>query len=91
MRFRDFLEYGIITAFNPGGKEHTPEENEEFNKHLRDDLKRYEIEEKEGEYKKMPETTFKVSGIGRKELVDLGKKYNQNSVIWNGEVISLKP
>lgn len=77
---------GIMTAENPGGLSNTSEENEELNNKLAKDLKMMNLG-----YRKIrgsfgnKEKSFLIPNIRRDEIVELGKKYGQVSVIWGNK------
>lgn len=74
---------GMMTAENPLGKKASPEENVAFNNELIKDLKEMNLG-----YRKIrgsfgsQENSFMIPNISKEEIINLGKKFNQESVIW---------
>jgi hypothetical protein len=75
--------FGIITAENPHGKYIDKSENKERNRELVKDLKNMNLgfHKVAGKYG-TKENSFMVINIKKKELMELGKKYQQESVIY---------
>ena len=73
----------MMTAENPQAQKATPEQNEMFNaqleKRLREMILGYrKIRGKFGNQ----ENSFLIPNIGRDEIIELGREFNQESVIW---------
>jgi len=85
LKTRDFA---ILTAENPQAKALSREENEKRNKRLVEELqdKGYEYVPVEGRYDNLEES-FLVFEISNEAALDLAKKYDQESVIHNGDLI----
>ncbi len=81
-------QLGIMTAENPGGVKASGAENKARLKSLSDDLRNMNLGPipVKGKYGSM-EKSFVIPGISRDEIIELGVKYGQESVIW-GERIS---
>lgn len=75
---------GIITAENPQGQEQTPAINNELNRQLEDVLRAGNLGpiKGNGSFFGIREKPFLVPNISRDYLLQLGKYYNQESVIW---------
>ena len=77
---------GMMTAENPQAQKATPEQNEMFNaqleKRLREMILGYrKIRGKFGNQ----ENSFLIPNIGRDEIIELGREFNQESVIWGSK------
>jgi hypothetical protein len=74
---------GIITAENPMGEKLSRDENKKLNNKLKDHLGRgaYGYFQIKGRYNSM-EHPFIVQNIKRKELLELGRQFRQDSVIY---------
>ena len=75
---------GILTAENPQGNPLPPEENNKRNKELETVLNsyNYSFSKIKGQFDYIKENPFFIFNIGREKLIELGKKYNQLSVIY---------
>lgn len=75
---------GIITANNPHATPTPQEENNRLNRELMNDLRsrNYGPMVIKGKYGGNMEDSFLVPHISRSDLVELGKKYGQEAVIW---------
>lgn len=75
---------GIITAENPNGKLASPEENKKYNKDLERTLSNglYGFSKIKGNYGGLTEHSYLIRNITRERLIELGKNYNQESVIF---------
>jgi len=74
---------GMMTAENPMAKQATPEENKEHNKNLESALRQMnlgyrKIRGKFGNY----ENSFLIPNITKEEIIELGKRFKQEAVIW---------
>ena len=92
--FQSFLKdqhierWCFITAWNPFSKALTLDENISLNKVLEADLKNYTVFPAEGKDTLgdwPPEISFFVANISKKQANFLGKKYEQNAIVY-GEV-----
>ena len=74
---------GIVTAENPLWKETSPEKNNKLNAFLCAELKRgaYGFHNIEGNFG-MFENPFFIRNITRKDIISLGTRFEQSSVIW---------
>lgn len=74
---------GILTAENPDGNQETPEFNKRANKELIDDLMKMHLgfHAIKGKYG-VEENSFLVPNIRYDEVLELGRKYDQESVIF---------
>ena len=74
---------GMMTAENPQAQKATPEQNEMFNAQLEERLREMILG-----YRKIrgkfgnQENSFLIPNIGRDEIIELGREFNQESVIW---------
>jgi hypothetical protein len=85
---RHFDSWCFITAWNPYSKALTLDENICLNKKLEADLKNYTVFPAEGKDTLgdwPPEISFFVVNISKKQAIFLGKKYEQNAIVY-GEV-----
>jgi hypothetical protein len=75
---------GIFTSFNPMSKPQTPEVNRELYDRLKKDLMKRGLGyiPVEGLFEGNREKSFLVPHISREEIVELGIKYQQSSVVW---------
>lgn len=73
----------IITAENPEGEEASDAFNIEANTRLREDLSGFDFEQIKGKYGNIPENPYVIYNISYKESLELGKKYNQDSIIFS--------
>lgn len=74
---------GMMTAENPQAQPLSEEENEKLNKQLEQDLRDRnlgfkKIQGKFGNY----ENSYLIPNITRDEIIELGRKFDQESVIW---------
>jgi hypothetical protein len=93
MQFRDFLEHeaeGIITAYNPWGKPSSQEDNDLANQKLAKDLANHEPAEIDGDYNGHPEKSFLIPRIALATIIDLARKYRQDAVMWNGNIVKVE-
>jgi hypothetical protein len=91
MHFRDFLEHeaeGIITAYNPWGKPSSEEENERANSELAKELD--DATEIDGDYNGHAEKSFLIPKIALARILDLARKYRQDAVMWNGQIVKVE-
>lgn len=72
---------GIMTAQNPNGQQATPKFNREANKKLEADISKYGFMKIEGKFD-VEEKSYLINNISREDLIALGKKYGQVSVIY---------
>jgi Protein of unknown function (DUF3293) len=80
----------FITAFNPYSMRLEDEENEKRNQELARKLKKYPHYEGYGTDQEelwQPEMSFLVLGITKEDAIELGKKYEQNALVF-GEIES---
>ena len=75
---------GLITAQNPQEMQQDMDENRSVNDMLLDDLKSMGFEPFPTHY--YGEDGFIVPGITKIQLIELGRKYNQKSVVWAKKV-----
>ena len=78
---------GMVTAENPMGQQVTPEENKERNEKLESALRQMnlgyrKIRGKFGNY----ENSFLIPNIKKEEIIELGNRFEQKSVIWGERV-----
>ena len=91
MRFKDFLEtQGIITAHNPHGRKASGPENAAANAELARDLQDLNPKTVLGTWNNHPEKSFLIPKVGLDRLLELGKKYRQQAVVWGGRTIKIK-
>jgi len=78
---------GMVTAENPMAKQVTPEENRERNEKLESALRQMNLG-----YRKIrgkfgnEENSFLVPNITKEEIIELGNRFEQKSVIWGERV-----
>ena len=79
---------GIITAFNPQSLPASKKENETKNNELKKELMRanYGPISAKGQHG-LKEDTFLIPNISKEFLIDLGEKYDQESIIWGEKKI----
>lgn len=85
---QNFHSWCFITAWNPFSKALTLDENTSLNKKLEADLNNYTVFPAEGKDTLgdwPPEISFFVANISKKQANFLGKKYEQNAIVY-GEV-----
>jgi hypothetical protein len=85
---QNFHSWCFITAWNPFSKALTLDENTSLNKKLEADLNNYTVFPAEGKDTLgnwPPEISFFVVNISREQANFLGKKYEQNAIVY-GEV-----
>lgn len=75
--------YALMTAENPFGEEHGPKENELYNKHLEDKLRKlglgfYKVR---GKFFGNVEHSYLIPNITEKDSTELGNEFGQQSVI----------
>jgi hypothetical protein len=93
MQFRDFLEHeaeGIITAYNPLGIRTSQEDNDRANQELAQDLVGHDSTEIDGDYNGHPEKSFLIPKIALARILDLARKYRQDAVMWNGNIVKVE-
>lgn len=75
---------GIITAQNPQGEQLNAAENRKRNYSLEEYLRTSNFGpiKVKGKYNSIPEDSFLVPNVGREELVIIGRRFNQEAVIW---------
>ena len=75
---------GILTAENPQGELLPSWENKELNRLLEKDLriKNYGYSKVKGKVEDNIEQPFLIPNITKEDIIALGKKYNQKSLIW---------
>ena len=73
--------FGIMTAQNPNGQQATPKFNNEANKKLEADIRKYGFMKIGGKFG-VEEDSYLINNISKEDLVALGKKYGQVSVIY---------
>jgi hypothetical protein len=86
-----FNSWCFITAWNPFSNALSLEENQRLNSLLEQDLTNYAVFPAEGKDtigNWPPEISFFVGGISKEEAIDLGKKYEQNAIVY-GEIAAL--
>lgn len=78
---------GIMTAENPMGQRASNAQNKEMNQSLMQDLRNMNLGPipVKGKYGSM-ENSFLIPNITRDEIIELGKKYQQESVIWGDRI-----
>lgn len=76
--------FGIMTAWNPGGKIATSDYNQKANERLIHRLVKMGMNpiEIRGAYQGVPEKSFLIPGISREELIDLGREFDQAAVVF---------
>lgn len=96
MKFRQFLllaesdfrfegeSAGIITGYNPNGKQASVSRNRRLNKSLWNELRAagYDPWAIQGNYKGAREHSFLVPDIARADIIKYGNKYEQEAVVW---------
>ena len=90
LKEHDFKSWCFITAWNPFSKALSVEENIALNLLLEKDLTSYAVFAAEGKDTLgdwPPEISFFVGGISKEEAILLGKKYEQNAIVY-GEINS---
>lgn len=75
---------GILTAENPAGRKLVKDGNEKKNKELEEELNKLGIMpiQLKGKFAGKSENPFLVINISRQKLVEFGKKYRQEAVIF---------
>ena len=91
LKEQHFDSWCFITACNPFSKALSLEENNALNKKLEADLSIYTIfpaagKDTLGDWP--PEISFFVGNISKKQALFLGKKYEQNAIVF-GDIITL--
>ena len=76
--------FGIMTAHNPDGKPATPKFNHEANKKLEADIHKYGFMKIGGKFD-IEESSYLINNISKEDLIALGKKYGQVSVIYGAQ------
>ena len=85
LREHNFNSWCFITAWNPFSKALSLEKNKELNALLEAELKDYTIFPAEGKDTLgdwPPEISFFVGNISREKAIFLGKKYEQNAIVF---------
>lgn len=85
LKEQQFTTWCFITAWNPFSKALSLEENKALNVLLETDLDGYSIFPAEGKDTIgdwLPETSFFVGNITREQAIILGKKYEQNAIVY---------
>lgn len=88
LKEESFDSWCFITAWNPFSKALSAEENKTLNKKLETDLINYAVLPAAGNDtlgKWSPEISFFVGNISKEQAFFLGKKYEQNAIVY-GEV-----
>lgn len=80
----DVKTIGIMTPTNPEAKQFSSELNNLFISQFIDKLRSegFHPIEIRGKFSGNPEKSFLIKNISKKEIIDLGRRYNQESVIW---------
>ena len=87
---QNFHSWCFITAWNPFSRALTLDENTSLNKKLESDLNNYIVFPAEGKDTLgdwPPEISFFVANISKEQAIFLGKKYEQNAIVY-GEINS---
>jgi hypothetical protein len=85
LKEHDFTSWCFITAWNPFSKALSLEDNHRLNSLLEQDLTRYDVFAAEGKDTLgdwPPEISFFVGGITKEHAIYLGKKYEQNAIVF---------
>lgn len=85
LKEHQFTTWCFITAWNPFSKALSLEQNKTLNVLLETDLDGYSIFPAEGKDTIgdwLPETSFFVGNITREQAIILGKKYEQNAIVY---------
>lgn len=85
LKENEFINWCFITAWNPYSNALSLEENSALNESLRLDLKDYKILEAQGKDtigNWPPEPSFFVANISEDQAIALGKKYQQNAIVY---------
>ena len=85
LKEHNFNSWCFITAWNPFSKAFSIEENKALNLLLEADLNKYQIFPAEGKDTLgdwPPEISFFVGDISREQAIVLGKKYEQNAIVF---------
>ena len=99
LKEHNFTSWCFITAWNPFSKAFSTEENKALNLLLEADLNKYQIFPAEGKDTLgdwPPEISFFVGNISADHAITLGKKYNQNAIVFSAfdkkaALITLEP
>ena len=99
LKVHHFTSWCFITAWNPFSKALLLEENKTLNRLLEEDLKGHNIFPAEGKDtigNWPPEISFFVGDISIEQAITLGKKYNQNAIVFGAlnkkaTLITLEP
>ena len=85
LKENEIINWCFITAWNPYSNALSQEENSSLNESLRLDLKDYKILEAQGKDtigNWPPEPSFFVANISEDQAIALGKKYQQNAIVY---------
>ena len=85
LKEHDFTSWCFITAWNPFSKTLSLKENQRLNSLLEQDLNSYALFAAEGKDtigNWPPEISFFVGNISREDSIFLGKKYEQNAIVF---------
>lgn len=85
LKENEITNWCFITAWNPFSNTLSTEENSVLNESLRLDLKDYKILEAQGKDtigNWPPEPSFFVANISEYQAIALGKKYQQNAIVY---------
>lgn len=99
LKENEITNWCFITAWNPFSNALPTEENSALNESLRLDLKDYKILEAQGKDtigNWPPEPSFFVANISEDQAIALGKKYQQNAIVYGtinetARIITLVP
>lgn len=75
--------YGLLTAENPFGEKHGPEENREYDKELEQELRTrgYGFYKVKGKFFGNTERSYLIPKLSEKDAIEFGKTFGQESVI----------
>ena len=85
LKENEIINWCFLTAWNPYSNALSQEENSALNESLRLDLKDYKILEAQGKDtigNWPPELSFFVANISEAQAIALGKKYQQNAIVY---------
>ena len=74
---------GIVTAENPMAQKLSSEENNKLNNQLKQDIKNLSLgyQQIKGKYGNL-ENPYLIQNISKKQIIELGRKYNQESIVY---------